>query len=87
MRILLTNDDGIDAPGLEALRDIAAELSDDVWVVAPDSNHSGAGHSLSLRPSQLPFVIAVGVTGAPKVLHAGLASCHASRCGASSTFS
>jgi len=43
-RILLTNDDGIDAPGLKILRAIAAELSDDVWVVAPDGNQSGAGH-------------------------------------------
>jgi 5'-nucleotidase len=49
MRILLTNDDGIDAPGLHALRQIAAELSDDVWVVAPEQNKSGAGHSLSLN--------------------------------------
>jgi 5'-nucleotidase len=49
MRILLTNDDGIDAPGLHALRQIAAELSDDVWVVAPEANKSGAGHSLSLN--------------------------------------
>ena len=49
MRILLTNDDGIEAPGLVALREIAASLSDDVWVVAPEVNHSGAGHSLSLR--------------------------------------
>ena len=49
MRILLTNDDGIDAPGLKVLRAIAAELSDDVWVSAPDSNKSGAGHSLSLN--------------------------------------
>lgn len=49
MRILLTNDDGIDAPGLHALRQIAAELSDDVWVVAPESNQSGAGHSLTLH--------------------------------------
>ena len=49
MRILLTNDDGIDAPGLAILREIAAELSDDVWVSAPDSNKSGAGHSLSLN--------------------------------------
>ena len=44
MRILLTNDDGVDAPGMEVLRAIAAELSDDVWVVAPDGNQSGAGH-------------------------------------------
>ncbi len=49
MRILVTNDDGIDAPGLEALEEIARSLSDDVWVVAPETNHSGAGHSLSLR--------------------------------------
>jgi 5'-nucleotidase len=48
MRILLSNDDGFDAPGLRALRDIAASVSDDVWVVAPEANRSGAGHSLSL---------------------------------------
>ena len=49
MRILLTNDDGIDSPGLHALRQIAGELSDDVWVVAPETNQSGASHSLSLH--------------------------------------
>ncbi|HEX5957721.1 MAG TPA: 5'/3'-nucleotidase SurE [Hyphomicrobiaceae bacterium] len=49
MRILLTNDDGIDAPGLHALREIAGQLSDDVWVVAPETNQSGASHSLSMR--------------------------------------
>ena len=49
MRILLTNDDGIDAPGLHALREIAAQLSEDVWVVAPEANQSGASHSLSLH--------------------------------------
>ena len=49
MRILVTNDDGIDAPGLAALREIAGRLSDDVWVVAPEDNNSGAGHSLSLN--------------------------------------
>jgi 5'-nucleotidase len=49
MRILLTNDDGIDSPGLHALRDIALGLSDDVWVVAPETNQSGASHSLSLH--------------------------------------
>jgi 5'-nucleotidase len=48
-RILVTNDDGIHAPGLEVLARIAASLSDDVWVVAPESNNSGAGHSLTLR--------------------------------------
>jgi 5'-nucleotidase len=49
MRILLTNDDGIHAAGLDTLRDIAAELSDDVWVVAPDTDQSGASHSLTLH--------------------------------------
>ena len=49
MRILLTNDDGIDSPGLHALREIALQLSEDVWVVAPETNQSGASHSLSLH--------------------------------------
>lgn len=44
MRILITNDDGVDAPGLAVMREIAAEISDDVWVVAPDGNQSGASH-------------------------------------------
>src|SRR3974390_1163235 len=48
MRILLTNDDGIHAPGLTVLETIAAELSDDVVVVAPESDQSGVAHSLSL---------------------------------------
>ncbi len=48
MRILLTNDDGIEAPGLAALADIAADLSDDVWTVAPAEEQSGTGHSLTL---------------------------------------
>lgn len=49
MRILVTNDDGIDAPGLHALRQIAEKLSDDITVVAPETNQSGKGHSLSLH--------------------------------------
>jgi 5'-nucleotidase len=49
MRILITNDDGIDSPGLHALRQIAGELSKDVWVVAPETNQSGASHSLTLH--------------------------------------
>jgi len=48
MRILVTNDDGIAAPGLVALEAIAAELSNDIWVVAPADEQSGAGHSLTL---------------------------------------
>ncbi|HZB38979.1 MAG TPA: 5'/3'-nucleotidase SurE [Beijerinckiaceae bacterium] len=49
MRILVTNDDGIHAPGLKLLEGIAAELSDDVWVVAPETDQSGVSHSLSLN--------------------------------------
>jgi 5'-nucleotidase len=49
MRILLTNDDGIHAPGLAVLEEIARALSDDVWVVAPESDQSGVSHSLSLN--------------------------------------
>jgi 5'-nucleotidase len=47
-RILVTNDDGINAPGLLSLIGIARALSRDIWVVAPETNQSGAGHSLSL---------------------------------------
>lgn len=48
MRILVTNDDGIHAEGLEACARIARALSDDVWVVAPEFDQSGVSHSLSL---------------------------------------
>ncbi len=48
MRILVTNDDGIHGPGLKVLEAVAKTLSDDVWVVAPDVERSGAGHSLTL---------------------------------------
>ncbi len=48
-RILLSNDDGIAAPGLAVLRHIAEQLSDDVWICAPEIEQSGAGHSLTLR--------------------------------------
>jgi 5'-nucleotidase len=49
MRILITNDDGIHAPGLEACETIARELSDEVWIVAPETDQSGVSHSLSLN--------------------------------------
>ena len=53
-RILLSNDDGIHAPGLEVLEKIARTLSDDVWVVAPETEQSGASHSLTLhRPLRM----------------------------------
>lgn len=49
LRILVTNDDGINAAGLEVLERIARTLSDDIWVVAPEQEQSGAGHSLTLH--------------------------------------
>ena len=68
MRILLTNDDGIQAPGLAVLERIAARFSDDVWICAPDEEQSGAGHSLTLtRPVRLKQHDArrFSVTGTP----------------------
>jgi 5'-nucleotidase len=50
MRILISNDDGYSAPGLEALVQAVADLAE-VTVVAPEVNHSGASNSLTLsRP-------------------------------------
>src|SRR5579864_2503556 len=49
MSILITNDDGIHAPGLEACEKIARALSDEVWIVAPETDQSGVSHSLSLN--------------------------------------
>jgi 5'-nucleotidase len=54
VRILLTNDDGVNARGLRLLETVARRLSDDIWVVAPSEEQSGAGHSLTLsRPIRL----------------------------------
>ncbi|MGL5011755.1 MAG: 5'/3'-nucleotidase SurE, partial [Paracoccaceae bacterium] len=50
MRILITNDDGINAPGLEVLHEIATALAGDkgeVWTVAPAFEQSGVGHCIS----------------------------------------
>jgi 5'-nucleotidase len=48
VRILLTNDDGIHAPGLVALEKIARALTDDVWICAPEYEQSGASRALTL---------------------------------------
>lgn len=51
MRILVSNDDGINAPGLARLVEVAHKLSDDVWVVAPDGKRTAASGSITLaRP-------------------------------------
>jgi 5'-nucleotidase len=49
LRILVTNDDGIHAEGLDVCEKIARELSDDVWVIAPEYDQSGVAHSLTLN--------------------------------------
>ncbi len=49
MRILLTNDDGIEAFGLKVLYDIASTLSDDIWVCAPLVEQSGKGRGITLH--------------------------------------
>jgi 5'-nucleotidase len=67
-RILITNDDGIDAPGLEVLERIAGELGKEVWVVAPEHDQSGVSHAVSLHH---PIRVSerggrrFGVTGTP----------------------
>src|ERR1700716_3773368 len=49
MRILVTNDDGINSEGIDVCAEIGRALSDDVWVVAPEFDQSGVSHSLSLN--------------------------------------
>ena len=48
-RVLLTNDDGIDAPGLAVLEEVAQSIAREVWVVAPEHDQSGTSHSISLH--------------------------------------
>ncbi len=57
MRILITNDDGINAPGLEVLHQIATAIAGpdgEVWTVAPAFEQSGVGHCISYsRPMMI----------------------------------
>ena len=48
-RVILTNDDGIDAPGMAVLEEIAAQIAKEVWVVAPEKDQSGQSHAISLH--------------------------------------
>jgi len=67
-RILLTNDDGIDAPGLAVLERIAGELAREIWVVAPEHDQSGVSHAVSLHhPIRITErgVRRYGLTGTP----------------------
>ena len=71
-RILITNDDGIDSPGLIRLCNVAKEFGE-VWVVAPISQRSACSHSLTLhdtisvKPHVLPVdgVKAFSCSGTP----------------------
>jgi len=49
VKILLTNDDGVNAKGMSILREIALQLSDDVWICAPDTEQSAASRAVSLH--------------------------------------
>jgi 5'-nucleotidase len=67
-RVLLTNDDGIDAPGIAVLEEVASTIAREVWVVAPEHDQSGTSHSISLH-APLRFSQKgprrFGVTGTP----------------------
>ena len=69
-RVMLTNDDGIDAPGMQVLEEIAAQIANEVWVVAPEHDQSGQSHAISLHHAlrisergERRF----GVTGTPEI--------------------
>lgn len=49
MRILITNDDGMNAPGLVALEQAAGRLGADVYVVAPEREQSAQSHAITIR--------------------------------------
>ena len=48
-RVLITNDDGVHAPGLRTLVRAAKIIFKEVWVVAPETEQSATSHSLTLR--------------------------------------
>lgn len=63
VRILITNDDGIDAAGIRKLAEIATKISDEVYIVAPSGQRSAVSHSITvgraLRVRRVPFPVAV----------------------------
>jgi len=48
-RVLISNDDGVNAPGIKALERVMKRIAGEVWVIAPETEQSAAGHSLTLR--------------------------------------
>lgn len=49
MRILISNDDSLYAPGIKVLEKLARKISDDVWVIAPATEQSATAHSLTIH--------------------------------------
>ena len=47
-KILVTNDDGIAAPGIKALTEVMHELGE-IYIIAPDSAQSGMGHAITIN--------------------------------------
>ena len=76
-RILITNDDGIEAPGLKVLERIAGELADEVWVVAPEHDQSGVSHAVSLHTRSGSASAGCGATGSPEPLAIARSWAHA----------
>lgn len=54
-RVLVTNDDGIDAPGIAVAESVAAAVADEVWTVAPAGDYSGGSRQLNLHHRANPF--------------------------------
>ncbi|WP_066095634.1 5'/3'-nucleotidase SurE [Xanthomonas massiliensis] len=68
MRVLVSNDDGVDAPGIGILADGLRRAGHEVMVVAPDRDRSGASNSLTLDlPVRIKWLDArtVSVAGTP----------------------
>ena len=71
MKILITNDDGIKAPGIAALAEIASKFGD-IYVIAPHQNNSAVGHGITMRRplkayiESIPYTkLAYGIDGTP----------------------
>lgn len=48
-RVLVTNDDGVEAPGLAVIERLAEQLAEEVWTVAPMTDQSGVGQGISMH--------------------------------------
>ena len=80
-RVMLTNDDGIDAPGMKVLEEIAGQIAREVWIVAPEHDQSGQSHAISLHHALRISVRGerrFGITGTPGDC-AALGLCHIMR--------